>query len=98
MQEQERVTIVGAVYNTVNMNGDAFQRQVEQKQREEKRVEQAQRTREILQPTPTKDVVELSAEATERVQEAPEAERTPQAPQKEPSSDPVRGNAIDAIA
>lgn len=96
MQDQEKVTIVGAVYQTVNTNGDAFQRQVEQKQREEKRVEQAQRTQEMLQASQSaQDVVELSSAATERVQDDQPAEN---APETESEPLPPRGNALDAIA
>lgn len=103
-QEQQKITIVGAVYETVTTNGDAFQRQIRQKQLEEKRAEQIQRTREVLetnQPN-NSDVVDLSAAATERAQAADKAPAAaPEqkaAPAPEPAPAPARGQSLNTIA
>ena len=102
-QEQQKVTIVGTVYETMTVNGESFQRKVEQKQREEKLVEQAQRRREVLEPnSSTQDVVSLSDAATQRAQEdanVSEAQdvATTAAP-AEAAPAPVRGQAVNTLA
>lgn len=100
MQEDQRVTIVGAVYKTVTTNGDAFQRQIKQKQLEEKRAEQVQRTQEVLQPEKSsQDVVELSTTASGRARSAQDSRATQSVeapPPVEPTSS--RGQSLDTVA
>lgn len=104
MQEEPKITIVGAVYKTVVTSGDAFQRKIEQKQLEEKRVEQAVRRREALAtsdntPKPGKDVIDLSKRAASRVEAKPDT-----APDPAPTSastappPPTRGQAVNTLA
>lgn len=69
------MTIVGAVYETVITNNVAFQRKIEEKQQQEKRIEQAVRTREMLTPKtgPEDTVSTKSAKAADAPVSEPKA-------------------------
>ena len=97
-EEQTKVTIVDAVYRTVVTNGIAFQRQVQEKQQEERQAEAAERKQELRAKQAAKsDVLELNKQAQEMTQAQTPAP-APEAPAPEPAPEPSRGQTVDAVA
>lgn len=104
MQEQPKITIVGAVYKTVVTNGDAFQHKIEQKQDAKKQAEAELRKREILSTgakaaKQNQDVVDLSKTAETKPAAsdnvAPEAATQPVVT---PSPSTGRGQTLNTVA